>query len=299
MLDMMYRFATPWAVAGKIQIMKNRGLGFLANVIYPIYCKVRPVQTKKKAEGVIVSLTTYPARVGKIYLCINSILRQKVQAEKVILWLADTQFSGKEELPQELLKLQEYGLEIRFCDDLRSYKKVFYTAQEYAGKIIITADDDTLYPESWIERLLESYREHPECVCCYRAHRITMEHNKLLPYKRWVSMSPGETGPSQMLLPVGVGGVLYPGGYFDGIDFDYGAIREVCPTADDLWLKSIGLKKGIPAVKVDPYSKEWFTIRDSQKDSLTSVNTRGENLNDTAMKNLVRYYKIDLASIDN
>lgn len=102
-----------------------------------------------------------------------------------------------------------------------------------------------------------------------------------------------------MLLPVGVGGVLYPGGYFDGIDFDYGAIREVCPTADDLWLKSIGLKKGIPAVKVDPYSKEWFTIRDSQKDSLTSVNTRGENLNDTAMKNLVRYYKIDLASIDN
>ena len=38
---------------------------------------------------VIVSLTSFPARIDKVYLCINSLLRQSFKADKVILWLAD------------------------------------------------------------------------------------------------------------------------------------------------------------------------------------------------------------------
>ena len=70
-------------------------------------------------------------------------------------------------------------------------------------------------------------------------------------------------------------------------------IKELCPTADDLWLKIIGLQNGIDAVKVFPNSKEWFTIRSSQKKSLMKVNV-GKNLNDVSIKNLVEYYKIKI-----
>ena len=48
-----------------------------------------------------------------------------MKPDKIILWLADTQFSGMDSLPAELFGLQERGLTIRFCSDLKSHKKIF------------------------------------------------------------------------------------------------------------------------------------------------------------------------------
>ena len=56
--------------------------------------------------------------------------------------------------------------------------------------------------------------------------------------------------------PGGRWGVLYPAGYFSGIEFDSGKIMKLCPTADDMWLKIVGAQKRIPAVKVSTNSKE-------------------------------------------
>lgn len=304
MLDLMYKFVTPWAIANKRQILKNRILGKVANIIYPLFCKINPIRMNTKEKNrefpeIIVSLTSFPARIEKIYLCINSLLRQNVQADKVILWLADSQFKGKSELPEKLLDLEHYGLEIRFCEDLRSYKKVFYTAQEYKDSIIVTVDDDVLYPESWMKYLLMSSKDHPGMVVCYRAHCAKVSGKYFAPYETWNGSSPGMSGPSIMLVPTGVGGVLYPVGYFSNVDFDIQAIRRICPTADDLWLKSIGLQKMIPVVKVFPNTKEWFTINKSQREALFSINTKGQNLNDKAMKSLIDYYGIDVRLLND
>ena len=76
-------------------------------------------------------------------------------------------------------------------------------------------------------------------------------------------------------------------GYFGGIEFDSGKIMKLCPTADDMWLKIVGAQKRIPAVKVSTNSKEWFTIRNSQRQCLMSVNTAGRMRNDEALQNLM------------
>ncbi len=295
MLDKLYSITTPWAISNKRELIKNRIIGRMANYIYPIYCKTFSINKNlKKEDEVIVSLTSFPARIEKVYLCINSILRQTKPAGKVILWLAKTQFESKDELPKNLLELEKYGLEIRFCEDLKSYKKVFFTAQEYLDKIIITADDDTLYPEYWIEKLLDTYYKYSNCVCCYRAHKISFSENgEINPYKNWIGLSPYEKGPSMLLVPIGVGGVLYPPRYFENIDFNFNIIKEICPTTDDLWLKVVGLTKGYKAVKVDENSKEWYTLKSSQKDSLMKSNV-GESINDTSLKNLFKYYDFDI-----
>lgn len=298
MLNKLYKMVTPWATSSTYQIQKNRIIGRLANYIYPIYCKMVPIKRyikeNTKEPKTIVSLTSFPARIGSINLCLNSLLRQNQPADLVILWLARSQFPNNDDIPSKVRKLESAGLQIRFCDDIKSYKKVFFTAQKYPDATIITADDDTLYPENWLEGLLNKAKIYPDSVICYRAHKITVKNNEMCSYENWISQSPGESGPDKLLVPIGVGGVLYPAGFFRNIDFDIEVIRMLCPTADDLWLKVIGLKKGYLTVKVDRYSKEWFTIKSSQKEALMNANI-SENKNDIAMHNLLDYYGVDLS----
>ena len=76
----------------------------------------------------IVSLTSFPARINEVWICIDSLMRQTFKPDKIILWLADSQFPDRV-LPESLRKYEKKGLSICWCDDLRSYKKFFYTIQ--------------------------------------------------------------------------------------------------------------------------------------------------------------------------
>ncbi len=83
MLNTLYELVTPWALANRNQVLKNRILGKIANYIYPVYCNVTSFKSNNKEayddqrreeDTVIVSLTSFPARINKMNLCINSIL---------------------------------------------------------------------------------------------------------------------------------------------------------------------------------------------------------------------------------
>ncbi|WP_066717472.1 hypothetical protein [Clostridium sp. Marseille-P299] len=297
MLDKLYGLVTPWAISNKKQILKNRIIGRLANYTYPVYCKYNRIQktvTEKKKIKIVVSLTTYPLRLKEVYYCLNSLIRQTKRADIIILWLAEEQFPNRErDVPNEIKNLKQYGLDIRFCKDLRSYKKIFYTAQDYKDSIIITADDDVLYPEYWIEKLYNTYREYPECVVCFRAHEMLFDKGTILPYRKWNGMAKNVKGPSLNLMPVGVGGVLYPPYYFSNVEFNDTMIMKLAPTTDDIWLKVIGIINNYSVVKVDKNSKEWFTIKGTQRISLKSYNVDTTNANDEALKKFFEYYGLD------
>lgn len=294
MLDFLYSLVSPWAKSGKAQIFRNRVVGVLANVLYRPYCKLFKIkQASNDSSDVIVSLTTYPARIEQAYFCLNSLLRQSVSNKQVILWLAKGQFpNGEADLPKRILSLKNYGLQIKFCDDFHSYKKIFCTAQQFSDCTIVTADDDTLYPESWLKKLIETHEEHPDCVVCYRAHNMTFENGRPLPYSKWQGLSKDIKGPLKTLVPIGVGGVLYPPHFFDDVCFDYSIIERLAPTTDDIWLKVLAMKNEVSAVKVNLNSKEWFTVKGSQKTSLKSINVDQTNANDVALKNLMEYYNL-------
>ena len=42
----------------------------------------------KRKENIIVSLTSYPKRIGTVWLTIETLLRQSVKPDEIILWLA-------------------------------------------------------------------------------------------------------------------------------------------------------------------------------------------------------------------
>src|SRR5690554_7292875 len=79
---------------------------------------------KRKAyldKEVILSLTTYNKRIFDVALTIESLFQQTIKANRIILWLAEDEFMGRD-LPVKLTKLIDRGLEIRYCEDLKSYR---------------------------------------------------------------------------------------------------------------------------------------------------------------------------------
>lgn len=301
MLKQLYRLTTPWGLATPWQLFKNRALGRAVNYVYPLHAAFLPIKKPAAAKGgesrVIVSLTTFPKRADKAHLCINSILRQTRPADMVLVFLAKDEFPSEESVPEPIRRLRDEKLiDLRFCPNVRSYKKILYAAREFADDIIITADDDALYPENWIERLLALHAEYPNCVCCYRACEITLDENNLpKPYITYPKLSNGIKGPDFLLMPTGVGGVLYPPKAFEGIELDEKKIAELCPNADDVWLHAVMMKKGIPTVKVNPHSTEWFTVLGSQRWSIKDENIVENCPNDVAMRNLIKELGLDFA----
>jgi len=252
------------------------------------------INTEARDEEFIVSLTSFPARIDDIWITIETILRQSFKPDKIILWLAEEQFPDKK-LPHSLTKLESRGLAIKYCEDLRSHKKYYYTMKENPESIIITLDDDSYYPRDVIKDLVALHKKYPETICANRAHKIKFENGKIKPYRQWEINCKKFEEPTKELVPTGVGGVLYPAGVMDSILFDKDLFSEICFFADDLWLKMCSLKKGTKVISNKYYNKDLVAVSRTQENSLLSNNSFGGG-NDEQMLNLLNYFKIDLIS---
>ena len=107
---------------GLLEEYKNNGLqGVAKRLAYylPNHYVIHQVKTTELSYGlnnietrekhIIVSLTSYPARLPNIYLCLKSLLLQTVKPDKIILWFGcDTK---RENLTQDMLDLEQYGIE--------------------------------------------------------------------------------------------------------------------------------------------------------------------------------------------
>ena len=103
------------------------------------------ITENKRDVKIIVSLTSFPERMEDIQYTLYSLLNQEFKPDELILWLSQEEFPNKEkDLPQVVLKFRENGLQIKWCENLYSYKKLIPTLKEYknCNCIIVTADDD-------------------------------------------------------------------------------------------------------------------------------------------------------------
>lgn len=161
------------------------------------------------------------------------------------MWLAKEQFpNGYENIPQKVLELQKNGLTIKWCHDIKSYKKLIPSLKIFPNDIIVTADDDAFYPQDWLQQLVDAYKEKPQCIHCHRAHRVLFDDNTyLLPYRQWQFEHQTKT-PSFRNFFTGVGGVLYPPQSLDAEVENEELFTELAPFADDVWFWAMALKKG-------------------------------------------------------
>ncbi len=202
------------------------------------------VEKSDRNKRITVSLTSFGGRIDYVHLVIESLGMQTVKADRIVLWLSEDEFSP-ETIPVMLNRMKARGLEIGYCKDLKSYNKIIPSLKKYPDDLIITVDDDIIYPEYMIEKLYKAYKKEPGVIHCHRGHRMSISENgKLKPYREW-EWECNYPDESFMIFPTGVGGVLYYPGCFAEEVINEDMFMDLCPTADDVWLKAMSLKKGI------------------------------------------------------
>ncbi|MBD5384494.1 MAG: glycosyltransferase family 4 protein, partial [Ruminococcaceae bacterium] len=253
--------------------------------------KVYKTAEEMVGKQVIVSLTSHPPRIKNIHKCIKTLLEQDLRQSQTILWLAREQFpKGEKELPASLINLKKKGLEIRWCDDLGSHKKYYYTMQENPDAIVITVDDDAYYQPDTVRLLCESYRKYPNTISALRAHSITLNKNgSIRKYDNWMKEDATlYLHPTYRGIGTGIGGILYPPRSLNPEVFNKEKMLELCPNCDDVWLKVMALANGYPTVLA---AKEHDSplINEAQDCALYLQNVY-DNANNVCIQRTFEYY---------
>jgi hypothetical protein len=250
------------------------------------------LNTTKRDETYIVSITSFPARISEAWISLECIMRQTFKPDKITLWLAEEQFPDKV-LPESLLAFEKRGLEIRFCDDLKSHKKYYYSILENPEANIITLDDDLFYDKFIIENLVALHKKFPKNIVTNRAHKMTFRDGKLRPYKQW-NHNVTQAEPSFLLLHTSGAGTLFPPHILPKETFDKDLIKTLSYRSDDVWLKLMSIFGGVKVVTNDKYNKDLVTTGKTQVESLVSTNSKGGG-KDQQLLNVMKHFNINIS----
>lgn len=250
----------------------------------------RPYTSAPISNNTYISLTSYGARLNAVHMAIRSLLMQSVRPSKVLLYFDES--IQRDTLSDDLLDLEQYGLEIRMgYEDLGPHKKYLFAFQEFPDSLIITADDDLIYPADMVESLLTAHETVPYCVVARRCHLIGFyAAGDLLPYEKWGwEHKDAFSVPSRRLLATGGAGALYPVAAFDLASLDIEAIRGVAWPADDLYLKFFELANGIEVAYAPNRQNHPYQLEGPRSDALCNANVAGGR-NDAIMAELMCRY---------
>ena len=257
--------------------------------LYNLFKKKNGINTEKRNINVVVSLTTYPSRLNTVFLTIESLLNQTVKPDKIILWLSKEEIY-ENQIPKNIKKLQSRGLTIKFTTFFKSYGKLIPAINAYKNSLIITVDDDTIYPRCFIARLLNTQKKYPNCIVAYRCSFITkLSDNELSPYLSWKNAEMKK--PSFNLFPTGCGGILYSPNSLNQEIFNKEVFSKLCPLGDDIWFKAMALLNNTKTVLVYDKSVEFPIIPGSQKNALWHENVTNTK-NDEQFKNIFDRYDL-------
>jgi hypothetical protein len=265
-------------------------------------------KTENRKQKIYVSLTTISSRIKKLVKTIDSILKQTAKPDEIRVYLSKKPYLFDEGINEEQIppKLKQYNKEgkikIIYTENTGPYRKLLPILKEKWNKkcIIITADDDVIYPLDWIERLLEESEEFPNSIIAHRCRDMKIEGKKIAPYNSWELISlksyikDENSINSKRVFPTGRNGVLYKPSFFKEIIFDK-MFLKLCPYNDDIWFKIISLVSGTNNQVI--FSDEWhFGFANNKADktkNLNEINLNKKNKmnNDAQLKKVITYLK--------
>lgn len=290
-----------WGLVGKaINRLGRRFIRNRMNANLSAYYESHPIlvginSAEQRERKLVCSLTSFPARIDEIWICIETIFRQTYKADEIILWLSKDQFAGRE-LPPSILNCQEKGLTIRWVDgDLRSHKKYFYVLQEYKDKDVdvVLLDDDLYYPDRLLENLVCMSHRHPHSICATRVHKMTYDREgELKPYRQWIhNYNPKQEICSDEFFFTSGAGTLIPEGLMPADTFNDEVFKQICFHADDVWLNMQAKKVGLDIYTNNQYNKDEISIGHSQNVKLVNENVLSGG-NDKQIEEVYKYLKL-------
>jgi hypothetical protein len=249
--------------------------------------------TDPRQRNLTVSLTTFGRRIHDVFLAIESIGGQSLRPGRVVLWLAEDEFDDSL-LPVTVKNLIERGLSVRYCKDIKQYKKLLPTLQLWPGDIIITIDDDVIYEFDLVDRLHSEHTRNPNVVLCGIAKTIQLAGKRVAPYRTWPKNTEKAASPSLMNMPIGCGGVLYFPGCFHGDLMKSDLFGSMCPHSDDIWFKTMTLLNRVKVKSICASASRascLIPIEVCAEDSLSMINIL-RNMNDAQLESVTRKYDL-------
>lgn len=253
------------------------------------------IRDRKANRKLIVSMTTIPCRVDKVWITIESLLRQTYKPDQIVLWLAKDEFADVK-LPDRIKKQIKRGLTVRYCDNLKSYKKFYYTMKENPNAYVITVDDDIIYAEAMVSELVKTYKNNPGNIICHRSHLIKRRNARCAPYNYWLTYEKRgkiKGKASHVNFFTTGGGVLFPTFLLDKRVLDKEGFLKYAPTADDVWLNFICWISGLKTKNTEGIMGKYISIRDFSENGLAYQNVI-KRKNDSQIKDVMEYLKIDI-----
>jgi len=247
--------------------------------IYELHLKATNLFSKRSILGagdVDVSLTTFGDRTFDVWKTVETIGSGTLKPRMIFLWHEDEMVVQNP--PRTLRRLVKRGLTLRHCENFGPHKKYFpYVTEEIIERPLVTADDDVLYPATWLDGLMAARGPVNE-VLAYRARVMTDG-----PYEAWPMCS--NNWPSANFFATGVSGVLYPPAVLLSLRERGAEFMYSCPKADDFWLHYAAVASGIETRQVSKMPATWWPLLPRRVGLEHSNVLRGGN---DAVRNSVR-----------
>ena len=218
----------------------------------------------KNHEQVIVSLTTWRARIHNIPVVLDSIFNQTVKPDTIIINLAYDEI-----VPHEVEEyINEHNIVVNRVEDTKVYKKFIPTLKKFPEACVINIDDDMIYPEGMIEDFLNQHRLYPDNPICGN-HSFCFG----------IMCHCGEASLTKL---------SYFGDYLDTIDSD---LIAHCPSSDFVY-SYFAIKSGHPYIPSIGYYGTEFTPASQTNESWSKNVIGGRGIKDTYTYLVNRYGNI-------
>lgn len=233
-----------------------------------------------RSNDIVVSIASYGPRLRIVHRTVHSIGRGSILPSRLMLWIDE----GDEVPPRRAKRLEKRGLEVRYSKkELGPHKKYFPFTQEYPefSGLLITADDDVLYPKKWIAGFIAKQRQSGgNSIVAYRSYSIPRFDFHPPPYHTWqLRVEPD----SRRAFFTGVSGVAYPARFLDEVRAAGSAFMSTCPRADDVWLNAIAIRGAFAVHQTAGTSRQFLSSLGSQSEALWKRNV-GQNENDSQIR---------------
>lgn len=294
LMFMILKNILSFAVKKRVNI-RNALKEYISSFKYRLQKPGYGLNTPKRDKKLIVTLTSFPERIKEVHLGITTLLNQTLKPDMIILWLAEDEFPNKEkDLPQALLNLQKYGLTIRWCENLKSYKKIVPALLEYPDDILVTADDDLFYRKDWLELLYKSYEQNPDYLYGHRIKEILTVKEGQNVTAKYLDMPVNSQTENKNYLATSGAGLLFPPGslYKDAARREL--FMNLAPQGDDLWLWAMAELNNKKVKLVDGHINKLYYINPFRDFELVNAKTLYSSnklgMNDTQLQAILEYY---------
>ena len=267
----------------RLRIESRRALARLANVGPAALARtlwrvatVRPpaeLRVPERAERIVVSLTTTPARARNLSRVLAGLLDQSEPPDRIVLALPRRTRAGLAYPDAAELRLPA-GVDVLPCDDEGPATKLLPALTLEPDALVVVVDDDVVYPRGFIAALLDGHRRRPHAAVGFRGVRLR-------PGARFAELDHVFATGIPQAQPVdvlfGTWGYMLPARALGREVRDFSGAPEALRWVDDIWISGHLARAGVERWVV---SSGELPIETSNvwRSALTSgVNASGEN----------------------